>query len=182
VNGDGFVVAIVAAALANRLMLAAPTRALPPLRAVALHGVVAALVATATIVIAYVVHALLAPLALVYPMTFIAVPIGALLTALAAVLLPRWRAALRDQHWRLIGATSVVLAFIAPTAGDASLVVLRAFITAAAFALALVVLVALELRLQPSAVPAAFRGLPIALLNAGLLALAGHGLNGLLPV
>lgn len=181
-NGDAFVVAIVAVALANRLLLAPLPRALPPLRAVALHGVLTALVATATIVVTQLVHGALAPLALVHPMAFIAVPLGALLTALAAWLLPRWRAVLRDQSWRLIGATAITLAFIAPPALDASRLLLQAFTTGAAFAFALVILVALEARTQPSVIPTAFRGLPIALLNAGLLALAGHGLNGLLPV
>lgn len=181
-NGDAFIASLVAVALANRLLLAPLPRALPPLRTIALHGVVSALVATAAIVFATAVQALLEPLALRYPQAFLALPLSALLTVLAAVLLPRWRAALRDADWRLVGANAVILVFIAGTKADAAaIVVQRAFATAALFALALVALCALEQRLQPAQVPKAFRGLPIALLNAGLLALAGQGLAGLLP-
>lgn len=182
-NGDGFVAALVAVALANRLLLAPPPAVLPALRATALHGVVSALVATLAIVATAAVNASLEPLAPLYPHEFLAIPISALLTVLAAVLLPRWRAALRDTDWRLVGANAVALVVIggARAAPDATALVLRAFATAALFAIALVVLCGLERRLQPAALPRAFRGVPIALLNAGLLALAGHGLAGLLP-
>lgn len=182
-SGDGFVAALVAVALANRLLLASPPTPLPPLRAVALHGVLSALVATVAIIAMATVQALLQPLALVHPLAFLTIPLSAAPTALSAWLLPRWRPALRTSDWRLIGANAVALVIIANPSpgGDAAALVLRAFVIAALFALALLVLCGLEQRLQPAAVPQAFRGLPIALLNAGLLALAGQGLAGLLP-
>jgi electron transport complex protein RnfA len=188
VNGDGFVTVIVAVALANRLLLAPPPAALPALRAVALHavalhGVISALVATLAIIATAAVNAALEPLALLHPHEFLAIPVSAVLTVLAARLLPRWRGALRDTDWRLVGANAVALVVVgtANTPLDATALLLRAFATASMFALALVVLCALEQRTASTALPHAFRGVPIALLNAGLLALAGQGLAGLLP-
>lgn len=182
-SGDGFVAALVAVALANRLLLAPPPAPLPALRAVALHGVLSALVATVAIIATATAQALLQPLALVHPVAFLAVPLSALPTVLAAWLLPRWRPALHATDWRLVGANAVALVVIsnASLGADATALVQRAFMTAALFAVALVVLCGLEQRLQPASLPQAFRGLPIALLNAGLLALAGQGLAGLLP-
>ncbi len=182
-NGDGFVASLVAVALANRLLLAPPPAALPGLRAVALHSVVSALVATLAIIATAVVNASLEPLALLHPHEFLAIPVSALLTVLAAWLLPRWRVALRDTDWRLVGSNAVALVVIGTANAPlyATAFVLRAFATASMFALALVVLCGLEQRVTSAALPRAFRGVPIALLNAGLLALAGQGLAGLLP-
>lgn len=182
-NGDGLIAALVAVALANRLLLAPPPVALPALRAVALHGVVSALVATFAIIATTAVNASLKPLALLHPHEFLAIPVSALLTALAAWLLPRWRKALRDTDWRLVGANAVALVVVGTAHAplDATALVLRASATASLFALALAVLCGLEQRMTSAALPHAFRGVPIALLNAGLLALAGQGLAGLLP-
>ncbi|HSX59976.1 MAG TPA: hypothetical protein VLF18_07250 [Tahibacter sp.] len=179
-HGDALVAAIVAVALANRLLLAAPGTALPPLRAIALHGVLAALVATVTTLATAALHDTLAPRIAPYPAGFLVVPVGAASTALAAVLLPRWRTSLRDTDWRLLGADAIALTVIAGfTGGDTASTLLRGFACASAFAFALVVLCALERRLQHGSIPDAFRGLPIQLLNAGMLVLAGSGIVGL---
>ncbi|MBL8296727.1 MAG: hypothetical protein JNN30_00130 [Rhodanobacteraceae bacterium] len=182
-NGDGFVAALVAIALANRLLLAPLPAALPTLRAVAIHAVVTALVATIAMVITASARSALTPVTQPYPLDFLALPISAVTSLIAAWLLPRWRTALRDTDWLLVGANAVALSVVG-SANSASLTALVgvAFTISALFALALVVLCALEQRLQPAALPRAFRGLPITLLNAGLLALALQGLSGLLPV
>jgi electron transport complex protein RnfA len=152
------------------------------LRDHAVHGVLSALVVCVTAVAVWLVQQALAPLALLHSTTFLVLPLAAATTALTAVATTRWRAALRTAAWPLIAANAVAIAVLMPAAAtpDLATALLRSFLASAGFALALLALAALDARLQPREAPAAFRGLPLSLLNAGLLALAAQGLACLL--
>lgn len=183
-DANALVGLFVCTALANRLLLDRAGVA-ATLRDTALHGVLTALVSTLAAAGAWLLrHALLPLLAdLPHPPEFVLVLLIAATTAATALLLSRWRSALRRARWWLIatnaGGFAAGLLVLHSGAGLAASL-LTGFGAGCAFAACLVLLHGLELRLQPADVPAAFRGLPIALLNAGLLALAGIGLAGLL--
>lgn len=178
-DGGALVTAIVAVALANQLLLAGTDSSDRALRELALHGTLVALVTTATTAVNSLLQPWLQSMAAPYPTDFMALPLAAAATALAAITLPRWRAGLRESRWPLIAADATALSQIAGTSADtATAALLRGATIGAAFALALAALAALRWRLQPARVPHAFRGTPIALLNAAFLALAGHALLG----
>lgn len=179
-DGGALVTAIVAVALANQLLLAGE---LPgndrALRALALHGVLVALVTSATSTVNALLQPGLQTMAAPYPTDFVAIPLAAASTLLAATALPRWRAGLRDARWPLIAASALALSLVAgATTDDPTAALLRGTAVGAAFTLALVALATLHGRLQPARVPQAFRGTPIALLNAAFIALAAHALIG----
>ncbi|MBN8741777.1 MAG: hypothetical protein BGP24_16910 [Lysobacterales bacterium 69-70] len=204
-DGGALIASLVALALANRVLLgtaattpavrssqrdvAAPESAsslkvaeapATPLRDLAVHGVLSALVVCLTAVAGWTVQQALAPLALLHSTAFLVLPLAAAVTALTAFATTRWRAALRDAAWPLIAANAVAIAVLVPAAmtPDLATALLRGFLASAGFTLALLALAALDARLQPREAPAAFRGLPLSLLNAGLLALAAQGLAG----
>lgn len=146
----------------------------------AVHGVLSALVVCLTAIAAWAVQQALAPLALLHSTAFLVLPLAAAATALTAFAMTRWRAPLHTAAWPLIAANAVAIAVLVPAAATPDLVtaLLRSFLAGAGFTLALLALATLDLRLQPREAPAAFRGLPLSLLNAGLLALAAQGLAG----
>jgi electron transport complex protein RnfA len=150
------------------------------LRELAVHGVLSALVVCVTIVAVWLAQQALAPLALLQSTAFLMLPLAAAATALTAVATTRWRPALRAAAWPLIAANAVAIAVLMPaaTTSDLATALLRSFLAGAGFALVLLALATLDARLQPRVAPAAFRGLPLSLLNAGLLALAAQGLAG----
>lgn len=185
-DADALIGLIIATALANRLLLAplttAATTSLPALREFALHGVLVALVTTLAGAALWSLHAALRPLALLHPTGFLVLPCVAAATALSAVALVRWRASLAQARWWLIACTAAVLNVAPGSATNAGALagsLWIAFALGAAFAACLLLLSGLESRLQPRDVPASFRGLPVLLLNAGLLALACLGLVGI---
>ena len=57
--------------------------------------------------------------------------------------------------------------------------VLTGFGTALGFAVAIVIMAGLRERMEGNAVPPAFRGMPLVLLTAGLMAIAFYGFSGL---
>lgn len=204
-DGGALIASLVALALANRVLLgtavttpavwssqrdaAAPdsTSSLmadeapaTPLRDLAVHGVLSALVVCLTAVAGWTVQQALAPLALLHSTAFLVLPLAAAMTALAAFAMTRWRAPLQAAAWPLIAMNAVAIAVLVPAAAtpDLATALLRSFLAGAGFTLALLALAALDARLQPREAPAAFRGLPLSLLNAGLLALAVQGLAG----
>ncbi len=122
------------------------------------------------------------PLALLHSTGFLVLPLTAAVTALSAVALTRWRAPFAQSRWWLIACSAVVLNLTSATAAESAAFAAHlwnAFAAGTAFAACLLLLFGLESRLQPRDLPAAFRGLPVLLLNAGLLALACHGLAGI---
>ncbi len=169
---------------------AAPSPAIPAsaaaasapssLRDLAVHGVLSALVVCVTTVAVWLVQQALAPLALLHSTAFLVLPLAAAATALTAFATTRWRDALRTSAWPLIAANAVAIVVLMPAAAtpDLATALLRSFLAGAGFTLALLALYGLDARLQPREAPAAFRGLPLSLLNAGLLALAAQGLAG----
>jgi len=144
------------------------------------HGVLSALVVCVTTVAVWLVQQALAPLALLHSTAFLVLPLAAAATALTAYATTLWRDALRASAWPLIAANAVAIAVLMPAAAstDLATTLLRSSLAGIGFALALLALAALDARLQPHEAPAAFRGLPLSLLNAGLLALAAQGLAG----
>lgn len=146
----------------------------------AVHGVLSALVVCVTAVAGWLAQQALAPLALLHSTAFLVLPLAAAATALTAFATTRWRAALRTAAWPLIAANAVAIVVLMPaaTTPDLATALLRSFLAGAGFTLALLALDTLDQRLQPREAPAAFRGLPLSLLNAGLLALAAQGLAG----
>jgi len=150
------------------------------LRELAVHGVLSALVVCVTTVAVWLVQQALAPLALLHSTAFLVLPLAAAATALTAYATTLWRDALRASAWPLIAANAVAIAVLMPAAAstDLATTLLRSSLAGIGFALALLALAALDARLQPHEAPAAFRGLPLSLLNAGLLALAAQGLAG----
>lgn len=204
-DGGALIASLVALALANRVLLgtaaatpavlssqrdvAAPESAssliiaeapATPLRDLAVHGVLSALVVCLTAVAGWTVQQALAPLALLHSTAFLVLPLAAAMTALTAFAMTRWRAPLEAAAWPLIAMNAVAIAVLVPAAAtpDLATALLRSFVAGAGFTLALLALSALDARLQPREAPAAFRGLPLSLLNASLLALAAQGLAG----
>ncbi|WP_386066287.1 Rnf-Nqr domain containing protein [Tahibacter sp. UC22_41] len=204
-DGGALIASLVALALANRVLLgtAATTPAVlssqrsasapesassliiaeapaTPLRDLAVHGVLSALVVCLTAIASWSVQQALVPLALLHSTAFLVLPLAAATTALTAFATTRWRAPLHAAAWPLIAANAVAIAVLVPAAAtsDLATALLRSFLAGAGFTLALLALATLDLRLQPREAPAAFRGLPLSLLNAGLLALAAQGLAG----
>lgn len=185
-EADALIGLIIATSLANRLLLAPLTAAAasspPALREFALHGVLVALVTTLAAAALWPLHAALHPLALLHPDGFLVLPLAAAATALSAVVLARWRAPLAQARWWLIACTAAVLSAVPGSAaapGTFAGRVWNAFALGAAFTACLLLLTGLESRLQPRDIPVPFRGLPVLLLNAGLLALACLGLAGI---
>ncbi|MCQ4164976.1 Rnf-Nqr domain containing protein [Tahibacter harae] len=185
---DGLAALFLATALGNSLILGqgwALDRLLEPraLREAALHGVLTALVMTLAAAGAWLLRTLLLqPFGLELYAGFALVLLVAAATAAAASALRRWRAGFAATNWWLIATNAGVIGTTvqvqqSDTGLAASLVI--GFGSGCAFTLALLLLCGLQRRLQPAQVPAAFRGLPIALLNTGLLALAWSGLTGL---
>lgn len=180
-DANALVGLVVCTALANLLLLPSPSW-----REVALHGVLSALAITCTALAAALLRPLLAlpaVAALPYPPEFLLVGLAAGVTAAVAALLTRWRSRLADTRWWLVASNGLLAAAALPLLqGHTSFAagLLGAFALGAAFALVLLVLQGLQQRLQPQAAPHAFRGLPLALLNAGFVALAGLGLAALL--
>ncbi|WP_257388447.1 Rnf-Nqr domain containing protein [Tahibacter caeni] len=169
-----------AAATAQTPSLFVSTNATPTLRDLAVHGVLSALVVCLTAIASWIVQQALAPLALLHSTAFLALPLAAAAAALTAFVTTRWRAPLRDAAWPLIAANAVAIAVLVPAAAtpDLATALLRSFLAGAGFTLDLLALAALDARLQPREAPAAFHGLPLSLLNAGLLTLAAQGLAG----
>lgn len=185
-DADALTGLIIATALANRLLLAPLTTSanVSPLalREIALHGVLVALVSTLAGASLWWLHAALSPFDLLHPTGFLVLPLVTAATALSAVALARWRAPLAQARWWLIACTAAVLNVAPDSAadpGDFAGSLWNAFALGAAFAVCLLLLSGLESRLQPRDVPVPFRGLPVLLLNAGLLALACLGLAGI---
>jgi electron transport complex protein RnfA len=185
---DGLVALFLATALGSNLVLGqgwALDRLLEPraLREAALHGVLSALVITLVSAGAWVLRTLLLqPFALENYASFGLILLVAGTTASVAFVLRRWRSGFAQTNWWLIATNAAVIGTaIRIQQNDTSLAasLLSGFASGCAFALALLLLCGLQRRLQPSRVPAAFRGLPIALLNAGLLGLAWSGLAGI---
>lgn len=159
---------------------AAATPTPSSLRDLAVHGVLSALVVCMTAVAVWLAQQALAPLALLHSTAFLVLPLAAAATALTAFATTRWRDALRRSAWQLIAANAVAIVVLMPVAAtpDLATALLRSFLAGIGFTLALLALAGLDERLQPREAPAAFRGLPLSLLNAGLLALAAQGLAG----
>lgn len=185
-DADALIGLIIATALANRLLLAplttAATPSPPALPEFALHGVLVALVTTLAAAALWSLHAALRPLTLLHPSEFLVLPLVAATTALSAVALARWRAPLAQARWWLIACTAAVLSAAPGNATDPGTFagsLWNAFALGGAFAACLLLLSGLESRLQPRDIPVPFRGLPVLLLNAGLLALACLGLAGI---
>jgi len=158
----------------------ATTTPLSSLRELAVHGVLSALVACVTTVAVWLVQQALAPLALLHSTAFLVLPLAATMTALTAYATTRWRNTLSAAAWPLIAANAVAIVVLIPAAAtlDLATALLRSFLAGTGFTLALLALATLDARLQPREAPVAFRGLPLSLLNAGLLALAAQGLAG----
>jgi len=150
------------------------------LRELAVHGVLSALVVCVTTVAGWLVQQALAPLSLLHSTAFLVLPLAAAATALTAYATTHWRDTLRASAWLLIAANAVAVGVLMPAAAtdDLATALLRSFLAGAGFTVALLALATLDQRLQPREAPAAFRGLPLSLLNAGLLALAAQGLAG----
>ena len=185
---DGLAALFLATALGNNLILGqgwALDRLLEPraLRDAALHGVLTSLVMTLAAAGAWLLRtALLQPFALDLYVGFALILLVAAVTAAVATALRRWRAGFAAVNWWLIATNAGVIGTaVQIQQSDAGLAasLLIGFGSGCAFTLALLLLCGLQRRLQPAQIPAAFRGLPIALLNAGLLALAWSGLTGL---
>lgn len=185
---DGLGALFLATALGNSLILGqgwALDRLLEPraLREAALHGLLTALVTTLAAAGAWLLRALLLqPFGLELYAGFTLILLVAAVTAAVATALRRWRAGFAATNWWLIATNAGVIGTaLQVQQSDAGLAasLLIGFGGGCAFALALLLLCGLQRRLQPAQIPAAFRGLPIALLNAGLLALAWSGLAGL---
>lgn len=185
---DGLAALFLATALGNNLILGqgwALDRLLEPraLGEAALHGVLTALVMTLTAGGAWLLRSsLLQPFGLELYASFGLILLVAATTGAVATLLRRWRGGFAEVNWWLIATNAGVIGSaiqVQQSSGDLAASLLTGFGAGCAFALALLLLCGLQRRLQPARVPAAFRGLPIALLNAGLLALAWSGLAGL---
>lgn len=185
---DGLAALFLATALGNNLILGqgwALDRLLEPraLREAALHGVLTALVMTVAAAGAWLLRTLLLQrFGLELYAGFALILLVAASTAAVAMLLSRWRSGFASVNWWLIATNAAVIGTAvqvqqSDTGLAASLLI--GFGSGCAFTLALLLLCGLQRRLQPAQIPAAFRGLPIALLNAGLLALAWSGLTGL---
>jgi Na+-translocating ferredoxin:NAD+ oxidoreductase subunit A len=180
---------LIAAAFANSVALdPAPTGRSeagnrPELRELALHGVLSALVGSAAAAANWLLwQLLLQPRELQLYAGFATVLLAAGSTILAAWALPRWRPALARAQWWLVAANALVIS--AALGGRIQQYTFPHYLLAATAAgaglgVALLLLAGLDRRLQQREVPAAFAGLPIRLLNAGLLALACTGLAGL---
>lgn len=170
-------VTVTSTALPSQRANATPSSSL---RELAVHGVLSALVVCVTTVTVWLVQQALAPLPLLHSTDFLVLPLAAAATWLSAYATTRWRDVLRASAWPLIAVNAVAIAVLMPAAAstDLATALLRSFLAGIGFALALLALATLDARLQPREAPAAFRGLPLSLLNAGLLALAAQGLTG----
>lgn len=179
---------LLATALGNNLVLAqglgAERQLQPlPLGQAARQGAVTTLAAALAAATMWTVqHFLLVPFGLALYANFTAVLLVAAVVGLIAWTLPRWRPGYADTHWWLIACNSVVIGAALGVNGEdrglaASVVLGLGY--GAGFGAGLLLLNGLEQRLQPRGVPAAFRGLPLRLLNAGLLLLAVSGFAGL---
>lgn len=179
---------LLATALGNSLVLAqglGADRLLQPLPLAdaARHGTLTALVGVIVAGLAWLLQQwIFAPFALELYAPFALVLLVAAVTALAAWVVPRWRPGYAGTHWLLIACNSSVLAGAIAVQGvergfGASLMIGLAY--GGGFAICLILLSGMEQRVQTQAVPAAFRGLPLRLLNAGLLLLACAGLDGI---
>ncbi|TDR44075.1 electron transport complex protein RnfA [Tahibacter aquaticus] len=179
---------LLATALGNSLVLAqglGADRLLQPvpLADAARHGTLTALVGVIVAGLAWLLqHFFLAPFALDLYAPFALVLLVPAVTALVAQTLQRWRPGYAATQWLLIACNSAVIAGAIAVQGQdrgfgASLIVGLAY--GGGFAACLLLLSGLEQRLQPQGAPAAFRGLPLRLLNAGLLLLACAGLDGI---
>lgn len=175
---------LLATALGNNLVLAqglgADRQLQPlPLDEAARQGALTTLAAVLVAAAAWTVkHFLLVPFALGLYTPFLLVLLVAAVVAAIAWALPRWRPGYARTAWWLIACNSVVIAAALAVNGEdrglaASVVLGLGY--GAGFAVGLLLLNGLEQRLQPCGVPAAFRGLPLRLLNAGLLLLALSG-------
>lgn len=185
---DGLAALFLATALGNNLILGqgwALDRLLQPraLHEAALHGVLSTLVMTLAAAGAWLLRTtLLQPFGLELYAGFALILLVAATTAAIAVLLQRWRRGFGAVNWWLIATNAGVIGTavqIQQSAAGLAASLVIGFGSGCAFTLALLLLCGLQRRLQPAQIPAAFRGLPIALLNAGLLALAWSGLTGL---
>lgn len=179
---------LLATALGNNLVLAqglGADRQLQPLALAeaARQGALTTLAAVLAAAAAWTVqHFLLVPFDLALYAAFSAVLLVAAVVALLAFALPRWQPGYAGTNWWLIAGNSVVIGAALAVQGEdrgfaASVVLGLGY--GAGFSAGLLLLNGLEQRLQPSGVPAAFRGLPLRLLNAGLLLLAVSGFSGL---
>lgn len=179
---------LLATALGNNLVLAqglGADRQLQPLPLIeaARQGVLTTLAAVLVAAAAWTVqHFIFSPLALDLYAPLLLVLLVAGVVALLAATLPRWQPGYARTNWWLIACNSVVvgaaLAVHGEDRGLAASIVLGLG-CGAGFTAGLLLLNGLEQRLQPSGVPVAFRGLPLRLLNAGLLLLAISGFTGL---
>lgn len=178
---------LLATALGNNLVLAqglGADRQLQPLPLIdaARQGALTMLAAVLVAAAAWAMqHFLLVPFALNLYAPFATVLLVAAVVALIACVLPHWRPGYADTNWWLIACNSVVIGAALAVQGEdrglaASIVLGLGY--GAGFAAGLLLLNGLEQRLQPRGVPAAFRGLPVRLLNAGLLLLAVSGFAG----
>ena len=130
-------------------------------------------------------HGLLVPLQIAY----LALPVFVLVIAMAAHLILTGSRRLRHRHHRqlearrnlLIANAAVLGVALSEVAGTASLplALLGALGAALGFALVLVLLAGLREQLVEGAVPRPFRGSAIAMITAGLMALAFMGFSGL---
>ena len=175
--GPGLDVTVTSTALQSQRATTTPSSSL---RELAVHGVLSALVVCVTTVAGWLVQQALAPLSLLHSTAFLVLPLAAAATALTAYATTHWRDTLRASAWLLIAANAVAVGVLMPAAAtdDLATALLRSFLAGAGFTVALLALATLDQRLQPREAPAAFRGLPLSLLNAGLLALAAQGLAG----
>jgi electron transport complex protein RnfA len=130
-------------------------------------------------------HMALVPLKLEYLSTIAFILIIAVLVQLLEVLLRRYTPALFASlgiYLPLIAANCAVLGvalIVADTGGSFIESVLFAFMSGVGFSLALMLFSSVRARLEFSEHPEAFEGFPIALITAGLIALAFTGFSGI---
>lgn len=125
----------------------------------------------------------LAPFDIVYLRLLVIVIVALTLTQLLTVLLPRWgwtplRPAfpiLMSAHSAVLGVALLTMRVASPAAAAGSALGLGL-----AFALLLLAFATLQQRTMQAPLPEIFRGAPIAMINAGLMALALMGLTGLI--
>lgn len=151
-----------------------------------LTGAATVLVLTATAAFAYVLeHAVLAPLGWQYLRTFVLALILAVVAQGSEIVIQRRRPLLAERLGAfvpLITLNTAVLgvALVTTQAAESFLVAVFAGLGAGlGFALALLTFTALRERLSAADVPAVFREAPIALITAGIMALAFMGFTGL---
>ena len=130
-------------------------------------------------------HVLLVPLQIAY----LALPVFVLVIAMAAHMILAGSRRLRHRHHRqlearrnlLIANAAVLGVALSEIAGTASLplALLRALGAALGFALVLVLLAGLREQIVAGAVPLPFRGAAVAMITAGLMALAFMGFSGM---